>query len=51
VSGGDINLGPIRIYWSSGARALGVIIGGCEVYVGANSAGYNCGGSSGQIRY
>ena len=51
IAAGDINLGPFRFYYSQGARAFGVIVGGCEVYVGANSAGYNCGGQSGQVRY
>ena len=51
VSAGDFSLGPVTFYYSEGARAFGVIVGGCEVYVGANSAGYNCGGKSGQIRY
>jgi hypothetical protein len=47
----SISGGFIKVYYSEGARAVGVIIGGLEVYVGANSAGYNYGGSSGQIRY
>ena len=51
VSGGDINLGPFRFYYSEGARAFGVSIGGFEVYVGANSAGWCYGDQYGQIRY
>jgi hypothetical protein len=43
--------GFIKIYYSEGARAFGVIVGGYEVYVGANSAGYNTPNGSGQIRY
>ena len=48
---GDINLGPIRLYYSRGARAFGVSIGGFEVHVGANSAGWCYGENYGQIRY
>ena len=43
--------GFIRLYYSEGARAVGLQIGGFEVYVGANSAGWCYGDSYGQIRY
>jgi hypothetical protein len=43
--------GFIRVYWSEGARALGLQIGGIDIYVGANSAGWSYGDSYGQVRY
>ena len=43
--------GFIRVYWSEGARALGLQIGGLDIYVGANSAGWSYGESYGQVRY
>ena len=43
--------GFIRVYWSEGARAVGLQIGGLDIYVGANSAGWSYGDSYGQVQY
>jgi hypothetical protein len=43
--------GFIRLYYSEGARAVGIQIGGLDLYVGANSAGWSYGDSYGQVRY